>query len=221
MTLRHTASVRSIGFIAAAFLAALLVAGCGHTRRHTALPSATSSSSALGSASRTSATTPVSTSTRSGTTGATSIAPAPTRVPRPSSSTAMTTGSTGDQLPISDESDSQMKAEGNDGPSSSILLPTSCQQTGTTVTAGGTYTNSGFVPNVYNRYGDVIVLYVFAAPSPGYAQGIQLGSSDVSASPAVGISAPWHVSVSISPSLGAPARCVVAAQPTHDVQLAP
>src|SRR5580700_10466139 len=34
------------------------------------------------------------------------------------------------QLPISVESDSQMKAEGNDGPSSSILLPTSCWLTG-------------------------------------------------------------------------------------------
>jgi hypothetical protein len=88
------------------------------------------------------------------------------------------------------------------------------------VTAGGTYTNGGFVPNVYNRYGDIIVLYVFASPSAGYAEGIQLWASGVSDSPGVGSPAPWQVSLSISPSLGLPARCVVAAQSTHDVQLA-
>jgi hypothetical protein len=114
-----------------------------------------------------------------------------------------------------------MKAEGNKGPSSSILLPTSCRLTGTTITAGGTYTNGGVVPNVYDRYGDIIVLYVRAAPSPGYAEGMQLGASDVSESPALGSRAPWHVSLSISPSVGVPARCVVAAQPTHDGQFAP
>ena len=145
------------------------------------------------------------------------FAPAPT----PSTSTPTTTASPGEQLPISVESDSQMKAEGNDGPSSSILLPTSCRLTGTTITAEGTYTNGGFVPNVYDRYGDIIVLYVRAAPSPGYAEGMQLGASDVSESPVVGSRAPWHVSLSISPSVGVPARCVVAAQPTHDGQFAP
>jgi hypothetical protein len=114
-----------------------------------------------------------------------------------------------------------MHAEGNNGPSSSILLPTSCQLAGTAVTAEGGYTNGEFVSNVYNRYGDIIVLYVLAAPSPGYPQGIQIGVSGVSESPAVGVSAPWHVSLSITSSLGQPARCVVAAQPTHDEQLAP
>ena len=114
-----------------------------------------------------------------------------------------------------------MKAEGNDGPSSSILLPTSCRLTGTTITAEGRYTNGGFVPNVYDRFGDVIVLYVRAAPSPGYPEGMQLGASDVRESPVVGNRAPWHVSLSVSPSVGAPARCVVAAQPTHDGQFAP
>jgi hypothetical protein len=97
----------------------------------------------------------------------------------------------------------------------------SCQLTGTTITADGGYTNGGFVPNVYNRYGDIIVLYVLAAPSPGYAAGMQLGVSDVSESPVLGSHAPWHVSLSISPSVGVPARCVVAAQPTHDGQFAP
>jgi hypothetical protein len=83
-----------------------------------------------------------------------------------------------------------MKAEGNDGPSSSILLPTSCRLTGTTITAEGTYTNGGFVPNVYDRYGDIIALYVLAAPSPGYADGMQLGASAVRESPVVGSRAP-------------------------------
>jgi hypothetical protein len=125
------------------------------------------------------------------------------------------------QLPISVQSDSQMKAEGNDGPPSSILLPTSCRLTGTTITAEGTYTNGGFVPNVYDRYGDIIVLYVRAAPSPGYPEGMQLGASGVIESPVVGSRAPWHVSLVISPSAGVPARCAVAAQPTHDGQFAP
>jgi hypothetical protein len=114
-----------------------------------------------------------------------------------------------------------MKAEGNDGPSSSILLPTSCKAIGATVTAQGTYANGGFVPNVYDRYGDIIVLYVRTAPSSGHAEGVQLGASDVSESPVLGSRAPWHVSVSISPLVGVPARCVIAAQPTHDGQFAP
>jgi hypothetical protein len=114
-----------------------------------------------------------------------------------------------------------MKAAGNSGPSSSILLPTSCQLTGTTITAKGAYTNGGFVPNVYDRYGDMIVLYVLAAPSAGNVEGRQLGASDVSESPVVGSRAPWQVSISLSPSAGIPAQCVVAAQPTHDGQFAP
>jgi hypothetical protein len=139
----------------------------------------------------------------------------------PSASASTTTASPGQQLPISVESDSQMKAAGNNGPSSSILRPASCQLTSTTITARGDYANDGFVPNVYDRYGDVIVLYVRAAPSPGYPQGSQLAVSDVRESPTVGSRAPWHVSLSISPSAGVPARCIVAAQPTHDGQFAP
>jgi hypothetical protein len=143
---------------------------------------------------------------------------APGQIP---SASPTTTASPGGQLPISVESNRQMKAEGNDGPSSSILRPASCQVTGTTVTASGTYGNGGFVPNVYNRYGDIIVLYVFTAPANGYPDGMQLGVSAASESPAVGTSAPWNVSLPVSSSAGVPARCVVAAQPTHDLQLAP
>jgi hypothetical protein len=192
--LLNIASMRSISFAAVAAAAAigtLLVAGCGPASRQASLPAAT---------------TPVPTTTRTGPATGTPSAVAAASAP---------------QLPISVESDSQMKAEGNHGPSSSILLPASCRLTGTTITAEGTYTDGGFVPDVYDRYGDIIVLYVRAAPSPGYAQGAQLGVSDVSESPAVGSRAPWQVSLSVSPSGGVPAQCVVAAQPTHDGQFAP
>jgi hypothetical protein len=194
LLLPNIASMRSNNFAAAAAAAAigtLLVAGCGPISRQASLPAAT-----------TSVPTTVSSGPVTGTSQAVAAASAA-------------------QLPISVESDSQMKAEGNDGPSSSILLPTSCRLTGTTVTAEGAYANGGFVPNVYDRYGDIIVLYVLAAPSPGYAQGPQLGASGVSESPVVGSHASWQVGLSISPSAGVPARCVVAAQPTHAGQLAP
>jgi hypothetical protein len=194
LRLPSIASMRSFTLAAVAAAAAigtLLVAGCDPASRLAALPAAT-----------TPAPTAAATGPATGTARAVASAPAP-------------------QIPVSVESDSQMEAAGNQGPSSGILLPTSCRVTGTTVTAEGTYTNGGFVPNVYNRYGDVIVLYVLAAPSPGYAEGVQLGASEVSESPAVGIRAPWQVSLSISPSAGVPQRCVVAAQPTHDGQFAP
>jgi hypothetical protein len=191
-------SMRSNNFAAAAAAAAigtLLVAGCGLTGQQALLPTATM---------------PIPT------TAATTAATGPATGTPP-----VVAAASAQHLSISVESDSQMKAEGNDGPSSSILLPTSCRLTGATVTAEGTYSNGGFVPNVYDRYGDIIVLYALAAPSPGYPDGMQLGASDVSESPVVGSSAPWHVSLAISPSAGVPAQCVVAAQPTHDGQFAP
>jgi hypothetical protein len=194
LQLPNSASMRSIRFAAAAAAAALgtlLFAGCGSASQQASLPAGTRT---------------VPTTARTG--PATGTPPAIVATAAP-------------QLPVSVESDRQMKAEGNDGPSSSILLPTSCRLTGTTITATGTYANGGLVPNVYDRYGDIIVLYARAAPSAGYPDGMQLGASDVSESPEVGSSASWHVSLSISPSAGAPARCVVAAQPTHDGQFAP
>jgi hypothetical protein len=192
--LPNIASMRSINFAAVAAATAigtLLIAGCGPASRQASLSAAT---------------TPVPTTAGTG--------PA-TGTPRAVAAASR------HRLPISVESDRQMKAEGNNGPSSSILRPTSCRLTGTTITAVGRYTNGGFVPNVYARYGDIIVLYVRAASSPGYPDGMQLGASDVSESPVVGSRAPWQVSLSVSPSAGVPARCVVAAQPTHDGQFAP
>jgi hypothetical protein len=138
---------------------------------------------------------------------------------RPARGTAKaTTGSSqaAGELPMSVESDAQMQAEGNNGPSSSILLPISCQASGTTVTAKGT--TQGFSES-YVRYGDIIVLYLFTAPSSGYPEGAQLAVSSVNQSSVVGPN--WQVSTTFDPTIGQPARCSVAAQPTHDEQLAP
>ncbi len=140
----------------------------------------------------------------------------PTTVPTP---TVPAVPPSTTSLPISVESDSAMQAAGNNGPSSSILTPSSCVLSGNTVTAIGTY-QGGFAPNVYNRYGDVVVLSIFGAPSSGYPQGAQLGVSSVNDSPAIG-SGTWQTSATVDLSTGQPVRCVVAAQPTHDVQLAP
>jgi len=203
--LPNIAGMRSINFAAVAAATAigsLLIAGCGLASRQAALPAATAS-------------VPTTTSTGS----ATGTPQAATAASQAASGGSSPTPAS--QLPVSVESDSQMVAEGNNGPSSSILLPTSCQLTGTTITAEGTYTNGGFVPNLYNRYGDIIVLYVFSAPSPGLPQGMQLEVSSANESPVLGSQAPWYVSVSIVGAAGAPARCVVAAQPTHDEQFAP
>lgn len=156
----------------------------------------------------------------SSTTGstATSSPLAATTVP-PTTTTAVPAPPSTTSLPISVESDSAMHASGNDGPSSSILIPSSCVLSGSTVTAIGTY-QGGFAPNVYNRYGDVVVLNVFGPPSASNPQGAQLGASSVSTSPAVG-SGTWQVSTTADLSTGGPARCIVAAQPTHQIQLAP
>ena len=131
-----------------------------------------------------------------------------------------TTTSPSKQLPISVESDNQMQAAGNLGPSSSILIPVSCEQTGTTITAKGTY-QGGFAPNLYNRYGDIVELYVFGASFTGYPQGPQLAASSAKDSPAIGGYGSWRVSTTVNLAGYEPARCVIAAQPTHDLQSAP
>jgi hypothetical protein len=120
-------------------------------------------------------------------------------------------------LPITVESDTQMQEEGNNGPTSSVLLPVSCQLAGNTVTAKGT---SQGVSEAYDRYGDIVVLYLFTAPSSGYPQGAQLAVSSSNQSPPLGGSG-WQVSTTFNHSVGEPARCLIAAQPTHDEQLAP
>lgn len=130
------------------------------------------------------------------------------------------TATTSRPLPVSVESDTQMKANGNDGPSSSILVPASCRLNGDTVTATGSY-QGGFAPQEYQRSGDVAELYVYSAPASGYPQGVQLANLSSEQPPPIGGSGTWKVSVSIDTSLGQPKTCQVAAQPTHDMQLAP
>ena len=78
-------------------------------------------------------------------------------------------------VPVSVQSDAAMRAAGNHGPSSSILVPSSCKVTATSVTAAGTY-RDGFAAGVYPRYADVIDLYVFSRPMTGYPEGIQLAN---------------------------------------------
>lgn len=109
-----------------------------------------------------------------------------------------------------------MQSAGNEGPSSSILAPTSCVLSGGMLTAAGGYTNGGFAPNVYNRYGDVVELYAYTTPSG--AQVAQLNSEH---RPPIGGYGTWQVIAPVNAALGLPTRCVVAAQSTHAVQLAP
>jgi hypothetical protein len=114
-----------------------------------------------------------------------------------------------------------MHEAGNYGPSSSILVPTSCELNGTTVTAEGGY-QGGFAPYVYGRYGDSVELYVLTAPTTGFSQGITLGWGGVGEiAAAIGGYGSWQVTATINPSLGQPASCLIAAQPTHDFVGAP
>ncbi len=116
-----------------------------------------------------------------------------------------------------------MRAAGNDGPSSSILDPSSCSVTSTSATATGTY-QDGLAPVDYQRYGDRVDLYVFSAALSGYPDGIQLASPFTPQAPVIGGKGPWTVTVPLDSSLlptYLPVRCMVAAQPTEDFEGAP
>ena len=124
-------------------------------------------------------------------------------------------------VPVSVQSDAAMRAAGNQGPSSSILVPSSCKVTARSATATGTY-RDGFAAEVYARYGEVIDLYVFSRSTTGYPDGIQLAIEPFTRhSPFIGGKGPWTVTVPLDRTLGQPARCMVAAQPTMDFQGAP
>lgn len=147
----------------------------------------------------------------------------------PTSSTADITSTTppttatpqvGYVVPVSGQSDAAMRIAGNNGPSSSILVPSSCTVSSTRATATGTY-HGRLAPEVYRRYGDVVDLYVFSAAAPGYPQGIQLAAPFSAGAPPIGGIGSWTVTVPIEPSLGRPVRCLIAAQPTHDFEGAP
>jgi hypothetical protein len=85
------------------------------------------------------------------------------------------------------------------------------------LTAAGGYTNGGFAPNVYDRYGDVVELYAYT----GASGGVQVAELASERRPPIGGYGTWQASVSIDDALGSPSRCIVAAQPTHALQLAP
>lgn len=118
-------------------------------------------------------------------------------------------------LPVSVESDAQMIASGNNGPSSSILAAQSCLRQGATVSATGGYTNGDFAPNVYNRYGDVVELLAYSE------SGAQLADLSTESRPAIGGYGSWRVTGHLTSSATSPSRCVVVAQPTHAFQGAP
>ena len=72
------------------------------------------------------------------------------------------------------------------------------------------------MPQGYLRYGDVVELYVYTAPSPpGYDQGLQVvGLSSEKVFPIAG-NGPWLVTGTIDPQIGVPRSCLVAVQATH------
>jgi hypothetical protein len=122
-------------------------------------------------------------------------------------------------VPITVQSTKQMRAAGNAGPSSSVLHPTSCTVTAKTATARG---KEGFLEELYDRYGDRIDLYVFTARKRGFPSGIQIATPFTNKAPALDRAVKsWKVSVPLMKGSGRPARCMVAAQPTHDFQGAP
>ena len=130
---------------------------------------------------------------------------------------ATTTAATGSatSLPIRVEAT-------NDGvsPSATVLAPSSCHLSDSTATATGGY--GGFVAEDYHRVGDVVELYVYTAPTPGYPDGIQVGelSSEKPALVASGSASTWTSTVPVG-SLGSPTRCAVTVQATHQFEGAP
>jgi len=146
---------------------------------------------------------------------------APATTAEQATTASLTTQARGYSVPVSVQSDAAMRAAGDEGPTSAVLVPSSCVVTGTTVTVTGTYRFQP-VPAVYQRYGDVIDLYVFTRPAGGYQQGIQLAEPFTRNAPFIGgRGARWAVTVPVFTSLGRPARCMVAAQPTMDFEGAP
>ena len=146
---------------------------------------------------------------------------APAATAEHAATTSLTAQARGFSVPVSVQPDAAMRAAGNEGPTSAVLVPSSCVVTGATATVTGTYRYRP-VPAVYQRYGDVIDLYVFSAPGDGYPRGIQLAEPFTRNAPFIGgIGARWAVTVPVFTSLGRPARCMVAAQPTMDFEGAP
>lgn len=123
-------------------------------------------------------------------------------------------------LPITVQSDSEMKAAGNLGPTSSVLVPESCTSSGSTVTATGHY-KDGLAPEGYPRAGAVVELYVYGPAKSGPPHGVQIGLLSREESPRIGGTGTWSVTVPVDATWWQSDRCVVASQPTHDFEAAP
>lgn len=123
-------------------------------------------------------------------------------------------------LPITVQSDSEMKAAGNFGPTSSVLVPDSCSASGSTVTATGHYKDD-LAPEGYPRAGAVVELYVYGPAKSGSPLGVQIGLLSREESPRIGGTGTWSVTVPVDLTWWQPDRCVVASQPTHDFEGAP
>jgi hypothetical protein len=151
---------------------------------------------------------PATTSTTSTTLAAPPSTPPTTSAP-PTTTPAVPTSQ---QLPIS----VQPTISGS-GADSSILLPSSCTLSGNIVTATGTF-NGGFVPEVYNRVGAVVELYVYSGLG---AQGNQIADLNNQQTYRMVGNGPWTVTTPLLSGIGSPESCQVAAQATHNFVGAP
>lgn len=98
--------------------------------------------------------------------------------------------------------------------STSILAPASCVLQDGVLTATGSFTGE-FVPEDYERYGDVVELYVYTA------EAIQLADLSAEKPYPIGGKGPWHVTVPVETQFGTPTHCLVAVQSTHAFMGAP
>jgi hypothetical protein len=112
-------------------------------------------------------------------------------------------------LPISDSS--VLSVPGSGPNDVSVIQPTSCTVSGSTVTAHGTV---GFVDEAYRRAGDVIELYVWGGPADSPVQLVDLTNE----SPAQ-LASPWQITAPLDQGLlsqlDASSYCNVALQSTH------
>jgi hypothetical protein len=184
---------------AAALSGAALLGGCGSTSSRTAVTPTTTPTAATTTTTTTSTPPPT---TGSGSIGTTSI----TAVPATTTATPVT----GQSLPVSVSTTLSSPQQ-----DTSILQPTSCTFDGQTVTAQGTF-QGGLAAEGFIRYGDVVELYAYTAPSAANAnqalQVIDLASE--SPYPIAG-SGPWHASGPVDAQVGTPVTCDVAVQSTH------
>lgn len=133
--------------------------------------------------------------------------------------TVSTTLPKGALLPI--RISKQLSSNGQDP---SVLFPSSCVVTNGVAIAKGTFNpqdtvtgnGQGGLPEGYSRYGDVVLLYVFASPRWGETQIADIGSEHPFVM-SFTASASWTVTARLAKGMGAgpPTGCAVAIQSTH------